>query len=672
MSLLTVRSVSKSYFGRLVLDQVSFQMDRGERLALIGNNGTGKTTLLRLITGIEQPDAGSIHYPSTVVPGYLTQHFEDDLNETSDPLASRELIDMENNLRRMEEQMAAADAVSDSADNRELLRRYADLTARYESLGGYDYRHRMQETLAGLGLSGEQLERPLATLSGGERMRVAMARLLLKSPDLLLLDEPTNHMDLNAMEWLEDYLKRFKGSVLLISHDRTFIDRTATSVAELADGKLRIRPGNYTRFQELEAAEQLTLSHEMKKVALELERQKDVTQTMLSHRKMSAFHAREKVVSRLSGQLGDIRSRAHRINQKLNFSFLPGSPEGDPQRILLEAHDLSAGFNDKLLFSQVSLLVRNGMKVCLCGPNGCGKTTLLALLLGRISQFEGQIRLNDKAVFGHMGQHVVFPDENRTILAELLSRTELDEGQARNLLARYGFRDVDVFKTLQVLSGGERARLYLACLLLEKPDMLFLDEPTNHLDIHSREILEQALLDFPGAILSVSHDRYFIERFARQVLGFINGQVLAFDSFSAYRLAARLAEAMPAVDIRSVPEKRAAQAANAPDRRDLGLPGRAAAEPLSPSSGTGISSGPSSATTAPRLNRAGERRETALHKEKLRNLEREIAELEQQKTDMEQAFADQADPAAYHRYANLLTSLENLYSHYVELASAYD
>ena len=677
MSLLTVRSVSKSYFGRLILDQVSFQLDRGERLALIGNNGTGKTTLLRLITGLEQPDSGSIHYPAQVIPGYLTQHFEDDLNETDDPLTSRELQDMEDSLRALEEQMSAGSVLPagswvpaglgsagpDSDNDRRaagqmLLQRYADLTARYESLGGYDYRHRMQETLAGLGLSGEQLERPLATLSGGERMRVAMARLLLKSPDLLLLDEPTNHMDLSAMEWLEDYLKHFKGSVLLISHDRTFIDRTATSVAELADGQIRIRPGSYSRFQELEAAEQLMLGHEMKKLALELGRQKDVTQTMLSHRKMSAYHAREKVVARLSGQLGDIRSRAHRNNQKLNFTFLPGAPEGDPRRILLEAHDLSAGFTGTPLFSQVSMVIRNGMKICLCGPNGCGKTTLLALLLGRISQFEGQIRLSDKAAFGHMGQHVVFPDESRTILAELLSRTDLEEGPARSLLARYGFRDVDVFKTLNVLSGGERSRLYLACLLLEKPDMLFLDEPTNHLDIHSREILEQALLDFPGAILSVSHDRYFIERFAAQVLGFIKGQVLPFDSFEAYRLAARLADDLPA----------AAEESVLPANRSGSMP-----EPKPPISAGGNSdrSGATS-TTPPRLNRAGERREAAIHKEKLRILEREIAEIEQQKSEIETTFANQANPAAYRQYANLLTSLEKMYSRYVELASEYD
>jgi ATP-binding cassette subfamily F protein 3 len=537
LSLLTISQVSKSYFGRIVLDQVSLRLDRGERLALIGNNGAGKTTLLRLITGEEKPDQGNIILPANIVPGYLSQHFEDDSELAESALVSRELLDLESQLRQLEDRMAGAGP--------DILRRYSDLTARFEALGGYDFSHRMQEALAGLGLQGDILDRPLTTLSGGERMRVALARLLLKSPDLLLLDEPTNHMDLAAMEWLEDFLIHFKGTVLLISHDRAFIDRTATAVAELNGGHLTVRPGNYTRFKEIGAAEDLTRDREIKKVSRELERQKDVTQTMLSHRKMSAYHAREKVVARLSGRLDEIRDRAYRQNQRLNFGFLPGLTEGDPEKILLDARDLTLGFGPYPLFREVSFILRGGMKACLCGPNGCGKSTLLALLLGRINHFEGQIRLAANVVYGHMGQHVSFADENRTLLAELLSRSGLDEGQARSLLARYGFRDVDVFKSIQVLSGGERSRLYLSCLLLERPDLLFLDEPTNHLDIASREILEQALIDFPGTILAVSHDRYFIERCTRQVFGFVGDRVLPFDTFSDYRQAVRLAEVRP-------------------------------------------------------------------------------------------------------------------------------
>jgi ATP-binding cassette, subfamily F, member 3 len=632
LSLLTVNQVSKAYFGRVVLDQVSLRLDRGERLALIGDNGAGKTTLLRLITAAEKPDSGSIILPSSVIPGYLSQHFEDADTLADTPLVSRELSDLENQLRLLENQIAAA-----GSDQRELLGRYSRQTARYETLGGYEFARRMQEILAGLGLAGDILKRPMATLSGGERMRVALARLLLKAPDLLLLDEPTNHMDLAAMEWLEDFLIRFKGAVLLISHDRVFIDRTATAVAELRDGRLDCRPGNYTHFREIQAAAELSRNREIRKVARELDRQREVTQTMLSHRKMSAYHAREKVVARLSGQLNDIRERACRQNQRLSFSFLPGQIEGDPQKILLSAQDLTYGYDGRPLFRNVSLMLRNGMKTCLCGPNGCGKSTLLALLLGRIDHFEGQVRLADQVVYGHMGQHVDFPDESRTLLEEILNRQDLGEGQARTLLARYGFRDVDVFKAIEVLSGGERSRLYLACLLLERPDILFLDEPTNHLDIHSREILEQALVDFPGAILSVSHDRYFIERCSRQVLGFIGDQVLPFMSFADYRQSAWQFE------------KQAAE--NHPDDD--------AARSTRPD--------PAVSRPAPGLNRTRERRETALRKEKTRETEKRISGLEAEKSALEAGFARATDASSYHRYTKVLAELDRLYETYIDL-----
>jgi ATP-binding cassette, subfamily F, member 3 len=625
LSLLTISQISKAYFGKAVLDQVSLRLDRSERLALIGNNGAGKTTLLRLITGAEKPDSGSVIISSGVIPGYLSQHFDDVGDDSGHALHSSELQSIERELRQLENSMVNASP--------DILRRYSELTARFETLGGYDFAHRMEETLAGLGLQGDILSRPLTTLSGGERMRVALARLLLKSPDLLLLDEPTNHMDISAMEWLEDFLSRFKGAVLLISHDRAFIDRTATAVAELNGGRLILRPGNYSRFKEIEAAENLTRERELKKLSRELEHQKDVTQTMLSHRKMSSYHAREKVVAKLSGQLEDIRSRALRQNQRLNFGFLPALTEGDPEKILLETRGLTMGFGNEPLFSDVSLLLRGGMKACLCGPNGCGKSTLLALLLGRIDNFEGQIRMAGNVIYGHMGQHVDFDDEERTLVNEILSRTGLDEGQARSLLARYGFRDVDVFKKIGVLSGGERSRLYLACLLLEKPDVLFLDEPTNHLDIQSREILEQALVDFSGAILAVSHDRYFIERCTRQVYGFIHSQVIPFDSFSEYRKAAQIDES------RQTLLSTEAKSAQQTDENKLRQP----------------------------MNRARERREIARRKEETRALEKTIASLEAEKSQLEASFATDSSPDVYQHYSDVLARLDQLYDDYIAL-----
>lgn len=673
MSFITVDQVSKSYFERSVLDGVSFRLDRGDRLALIGSNGAGKTTLLRLITGAEKADRGIIGTAPNVVLGYLSQHVEEICDLDSHPLANQELAALETEMRQLEWEMAdlaaridtavaarpgcvpadAGDAGGLPASQRRVMARYAACTARFEALEGYDFPRRMQEALDGLGLTGEILQRPLATLSGGERMRVALARLLLMSPDLLLLDEPTNHMDAEAQEWLEAYLARFKGAVLLISHDRAFIDQVATTVAELENGRLTIRPGNYTRFMAIEASEQLTQGREIKKLTRELERQQQVTQTMLSHRKMASYHAREKVVARLSSQLGDIRERARRQQAKVNFNFLPGAIEGDPEKVLLAAGGLGIQFADKPLFSDVALELRNGQRVCLCGPNGCGKSTLLALLLGRIPVFSGEVRLADKAVFGHMGQHVAFGDETSTLLDELLGRADLDEGQARSLLARYGFRDVDVFKSIQVLSGGERARLYLCCLLLERPDLLFLDEPTNHLDIRSREILERALLDFPGAILAVSHDRYFIDRIAQRIYGFVRGQVLPFADFASYRQTVRSLPAVPAASRENQVGARLNQKVLSGPSAEL-TDGLAAGRPGGEAAG-----GPA---------RARERRETARRKEQLRALEIRIADLEQEKAGLEAGFATAADAAAYHRYSDVLALIDEAYEAFVELA----
>jgi len=636
MSLLSLQAVEKSYFGRTILAGVSLRIDRGDRLALIGENGAGKTTLLRLVTGQEKPDAGQVIRPATVVVAYLSQHVEEICDLESHPLANQELAALEDDMRQLELEMAAA-----PGDHR-LMARYADCTARFEALEGYDFVRRMQEALDGLGLSGEVLTRPMSTLSGGERMRVALARILLMSPDVLLLDEPTNHLDAAAQEWLESYLKGFKGAVLLVSHDRAFIDQVANEVAELSLGQLTVRPGNYTAFKAIQASEQLTLSRTIRQMEKELAHQESVTQTMLSHRKMSSYHAREKVVSKLSAELSEIRDRARLHQTQLKFNFLPVQNTGDPDKQLLLASDLEIRFHERVLFSGVSFEVRGRDKLCVCGPNGCGKSTLLALLLGKIPQSNGTLRLAGKTVFGHMGQHVEFLDEQATVLDELLSRFDLDESGARNLLARYGFREVDVFKSISVLSGGERARLYLCCLLLEQPDLLLLDEPTNHLDIHSREILEQALLEFPGAIFAVSHDRYFIDKIARRVLGFIGSQVQPFDSYADYRSQARQQEGRAAALVKSAREDKA--------------------------SDTGLNETAPGAGRSGSLNKAQERRENARRKEQLRQAEKRIEQLEQEREALESRFAQAAIPEDYERYAVVLEEIDLAYALYLELA----
>ncbi|MBP1757607.1 MAG: hypothetical protein H6Q62_463, partial [Firmicutes bacterium] len=377
------------------------------------------------------------------------------------------------------------------------------------------------------------------------------------------------------------------------------------------------------------------------------------TQTMLSHRKMASYHARERVVAKLSADLQQIKDRAKLHQTQLKFNFLPVPNVGDPDKQLLTANDLEIAFSGRTLFSGVNLEVRGRDKICVCGPNGCGKSTLLALLLGKIPSSTGTIRLAERAVFGHMGQHVNFSDEQATVLEELLSRFDLDEKSGRSLLARYGFREVEVFKSISVLSGGERARLYLCCLLLEQPDLLLLDEPTNHLDIHSREILEQALLDFPGAIFAVSHDRYFIDRIAHRVLGFIGSQVDAYDSYEQYRQVARAALATQAANARGA---KAAAATAIADARESA----ADADKVLHSNELGF--------RGEKLNKAQERRENARRKEQIRETEARIGALEQERDELESRFGLDASPADYDRYAVVLQEIDEAYDLYLELA----
>lgn len=413
MSLITIQAASKNYFGHTVLDQVSLQLDLGERLCLIGNNGAGKTTLMRLIMGLEKPDSGTINMAGSVICGYLPQSLPDDDSSYEESWISPEIRRLESAMRQTEQEMAAlANRMPGDPALKAKLAKYTELTARYEAAGGYEHRHLMEEALRGLGLTGDILERPLATLSGGERMRVALARLIIMNPDLLLLDEPTNHLDLAALEWLEQYLVRFKGAVMFISHDRMFIDRTATSTGELDLGRITIRTGGYTRFFKQMEAEALTLEREGKKVSRELERQQEIVQTMLSHRKMSAYHAREKVAARLSARLGEIMERGRYQKQNLSFRFLPGLTSGDSDKVLLKASSISGGYRGVPLFSDVSFELRAGSKTCLCGPNGCGKTTLLNLLRGRHQALSGQVRIAEQMICGHLGQQVEFADEN--------------------------------------------------------------------------------------------------------------------------------------------------------------------------------------------------------------------------------------------------------------------
>ncbi len=641
--LLAFDQVNKGYYDRAILRDVTFRVDAGARLGLIGPNGSGKTTLLRLAAGAEQPDSGRVTRAAGLVTGYMAQEMDRALDTEQNSLFNPELRAMERHLRELE-QALATHTEDNAPEHQRLLDAYAAATARFEAAGGYDFERKMKQTLDGLGLSADICERPLSSLSGGEQMRVRLARLLLQEPDLLLLDEPTNHLDMGALEWLEQYLTRFRGAVLLVSHDRVFLDRTVTGIVELGGGPMREGAGNYSQYMERKKRDEQARRREVEQLQRELARQQEVVQTLFSHRKISSYHAREKVVRKLSDTLaGKKAALPARHGPVMRIRFLPDQGVADASRVLVRAGMLTMAFGAAALFTDASFVMRADDRLALVGPNGCGKTTLLKILLGDTAAQSGEIWLSATARMGYMSQFTTFADEDEAVGQTVADATGEGVFAVRSLLARFGFTDSDLHKPIRVLSGGERARLYLCLMLESRPDVLLLDEPTNHLDIESREILEDALVDFPGALLAVSHDRYFISRVCHEVLGFHDGRLGRYDSYESYR---RLAVARPAGQ---APAASPARVTAPPGRQD-----RAEREPRP--------------TRAPARNRAQERKWNAARKEHVQKLEAEIARLEAERDGMERAFGPGTAPETYGAYAGLVHRLESAYHAYFEWA----
>ena len=631
MPLLSVDNITMSFHGRELLSGVSFRINEGDKIAFIGNNGAGKSTLFRIIRGTLEPLDGKIIRHGNTIVGFLSQNMdEQDFNGRSlKPVA---LVQKEAEKTALEMEIATVDPDSDLY--REKAEAYSKVVAEFEAMGGYDYDFRMKDALAGLGLTDITEDRDLSTLSGGEKMRVCLAQLIVSRPDILMLDEPTNHLDIEAVEWLENFLASYGGAVFVISHDRHFIDRVANRVIELNDGSVRDYKGNYTDYKYQKAEFMKSQEATVKNLEAELAHQLDVKQTMLSHRNISGYHQREKMVNKLQDILDNERKKLGNDPMKMSFTMVPEDRSGAEDKILIQVKDVSKKFDDDpMLFEHISFELKANQKLFLCGPNGCGKSTLLTMLLGRQGGFDGTVFVSSGASSGYMGQFVPFDNEELTCLEELLGRTDMSETQARNMLARFGFRDLDVFKKISVLSGGERSRLYLCCLLQEKPDILFLDEPTNHLDIESREVLEDALRDYNGAIICVSHDRFFIDKCADSILGFASGTAKLFDKYKYYR------NSLKNVQVEQPRQEKAEE------------------EKASRVTEAKVTS----------MNRAQERKLEAKRKERMRAIEKEIAELEQTQADMEASFGADTAPEDYEVYAENSRKLEALYEEYMEL-----
>ena len=509
---------------RVILDGVGFAMERGERVGLIGDNGSGKSTLLKMLAGLQAPDAGRVGLARSAKLGYLAQDpiFDSDgtvLDEAE--LAFGPLHDMARALRELEHDMA--EQQDDSLQR--TLKRYQSLQHEFDLAGGYAWRHKLEAILLGVGLPQPTWEQPVESLSGGQRSRLALAKLLIGEPDLLLLDEPTNHLDLDAVAWLEDWLLRFDGGVLLVSHDRYLLDRLCTRVVLLERAKLKSYPGNYTAFLRQRETELLTQQREYEKQQAYVARQQEFIRRFSAGQRAREAQGRSKRLERLlkSDQMIDAVGQKRRIHLHLETEQRSGDQ-------VLRVSDLGKSFGTTTLWKGIGFRLQRGERVGIIGPNGSGKTTLLRTLLGELDADTGDIRWGANLTIGYYDQRLDDFDPDVSVYDHLLEgRTGINDKSLRDTLALMLFRGDDVHKPMGVLSGGERARVALAGLLLDKPNVLLLDEPTNHLDIASCEALEAALDGFPGTILCVSHDRFFLQKVTRRLLILQPPDVIDFD-----------------------------------------------------------------------------------------------------------------------------------------------
>ena len=514
MILMTVQGVSKSFGMKSVLKDISLTLQQGARMGLIGVNGSGKSTLFRLIAGQMEPDEGSISLMRGTRVGMLTQEADiqsdltvrEELSRVFEPVR-----EMERRLRALEEEMAQKH--EDEAELDRLSREYARLTDRFEDAGGYEWPSRIQGVLAGLGFAKGREDQPASVLSGGEKTRLCLARLLLTQPDLLMLDEPTNHLDLSSIQWLEDTLKKYRGTVLIISHDRYFMNSVCDCMAEISMRRLVQYEGNYDQFTVKRQADIERQIREYKLQQAEIARQQAIIQRYRMYNREKSIRAAESREKRLE-KMEKLERPVD--EQHVRFSFEARRRTGDD---VLKVHGLAKGFEGRRLFENFDLHLRAGDRVAIIGPNGVGKSTLLNIIARKLKADAGEVEFGANVDLGYYEQHQTGLDPEKDVLNELWDAfPRLDLDRVRSVLALFLFTGDDVYKKISMLSGGEKGRVSLCKLMLKRDNLLLLDEPTNHLDMDSREVLEGALEDFDGTILTVSHDRYFINRVADRII----------------------------------------------------------------------------------------------------------------------------------------------------------
>lgn len=521
--ILSCNNISKSFGTDVIIKSCSFNIEDHEKAAIVGINGAGKSTLLKIITGIEPADTGLVTLAKDKTLGYLSQ--QQNLNSDNtiyDELLSvkQYILDMEAQLRSIENQMKSADDTALET----LMKKYSDLNHEFELNNGYAYKSEITGVLKGLGFAEEDFTLNVNTLSGGQKTRVALGKLLLSKPDIILLDEPTNHLDMESISWLENYLLNYSGAVLIVAHDRYFLDKIVSKIIELDNGNATVFSGNYTDYASKKAILRNMQLKEYLNQQREIKHQEEViTKLKQFNREKSIKRAesREKMLNKM-----EFVDKPEILNDKMDIKLEPNVISGND---VLTVDNLTKGFDGTVLFDNISFQIKRGERVALIGSNGTGKTTILKLINGIIPADSGSIYLGAKVNIGYYDQehHVLDPD--KTIFDEIRDAyPDLNNTQIRNTLAAFLFTNEDVFKYIKDLSGGERGRVSLAKLMLSNANFLILDEPTNHLDITSKEILENALNSYTGTVLFVSHDRYFINSTATRIIELANKTVVNY------------------------------------------------------------------------------------------------------------------------------------------------